>query len=161
LTTSITILEEITSVSHYSPSTTNPYPLSRPYFCLTAYCHQKKNHETVFIPVREILNNDVRTDPKPPPNNLWVSKPELQLADLFSGVGGFSEGFEAAGFKAKLAVDKDLITALTYEVRNVSFSFVYVSPPDNRKTSLKQRSSETPWINFFRNIVLAPNSRSS
>ncbi len=40
----------------------------------------------------------------------------LQTIDLFSGVGGMSYGFEMAGFKSLLAVEKEPNIAKTYQI---------------------------------------------
>lgn len=43
-----------------------------------------------------------------------VTRPRLVAVDLFSGAGGFSLGFEQAGFDADLAVEYDPVHAATY-----------------------------------------------
>jgi len=41
--------------------------------------------------------------------------PRLAVADLFSGAGGLSDGFSAAGFELAFALDKDDDSCVTYE----------------------------------------------
>jgi site-specific DNA-cytosine methylase len=40
----------------------------------------------------------------------------LKTIDLFSGVGGMSYGFEMAGFKSLLAIEKEPNIAKTYQI---------------------------------------------
>lgn len=48
------------------------------------------------------------------PKKLSKSGKQMKIIDLFSGCGGFSQGFEKAGFKTLLAIEKDAWAAETY-----------------------------------------------
>lgn len=55
--------------------------------------------------------------------------PKLAVGDLFSGAGGLSAGFQAAGFEPAFALDKDHDSCVTYE-RNFGLSPEFASIVD-------------------------------
>ncbi|CAG8745536.1 1490_t:CDS:2, partial [Acaulospora colombiana] len=96
LATSLTILKEDISIEYGKSPPSD-------YFCYWAYRYHREQHETSFIPLTKVLSNVPQIhEPFP-----WEGGDEFWIADLFSGVGGSSCGFKAAGFKSAVAVEKD------------------------------------------------------
>ena len=47
-----------------------------------------------------------------------MTKPKLNVIDLFSGCGGFSYGFQQSGYNVILGIDNTQIALKTFEKRN-------------------------------------------
>lgn len=62
----------------------------------------------------------------------------LTVADLFSGAGGLSAGFRAAGFQPVFALDKDQDSCITYE-KNFRFTPEFASIADFTPEDLAKR----------------------
>lgn len=69
----------------------------------------------------------------------------LTVADLFSGAGGLSAGFRAAGYQPTFALDKDADSCRTYEA-NFGFAPEHASITDFTPTELAQRVGDVDVI---------------
>lgn len=64
-----------------------------------------------------------------------TNTPMLAVADIFSGAGGLSAGFRAAGYEVVFALDKDEDSCATYE-RNLGFAPEHASITDFEPSDL-------------------------
>lgn len=71
--------------------------------------------------------------------------PTFAVADLFSGAGGLSAGFEAAGFELAFALDKDDDSCVTYE-RNFKFAPEHASITDFEPSDLAGKLTDVDVI---------------
>lgn len=71
--------------------------------------------------------------------------PKLAVADLFSGAGGLSAGFSAAGFELAFALDKDEDSCVTYE-RNFRFAPEHASITDFEPSDLAGKLTDVDVI---------------
>lgn len=71
--------------------------------------------------------------------------PKLAAADLFSGAGGLSAGFNAAGFELAFALDKDEDSCVTYE-RNFRFAPEHASITDFEPSDLAGKLADVDVI---------------
>lgn len=71
--------------------------------------------------------------------------PKLAVADLFSGAGGLSAGFRAAGYEVAFALDKDEDSCVTYE-RNFGLDPVHASITDFEPSDLAGKLKDVDVI---------------
>lgn len=71
--------------------------------------------------------------------------PKFAVADLFSGAGGLSAGFDAAGFELAFALDKDADSCSTYE-RNFGFAPEHASITDFEPSDLAGKLADVDVI---------------
>ncbi len=71
--------------------------------------------------------------------------PRLSVADLFSGAGGLSAGFRAAGYETVFALDKDEDSCVTYE-RNFGLAPVHASITDFEPSDLAGKLKDVDVI---------------
>lgn len=71
--------------------------------------------------------------------------PKFAVADLFSGAGGLSAGFNAAGFELAFALDKDDDSCVTYE-RNFGFAPEHASITDFEPSDLAGKLTDVDVI---------------
>ncbi len=98
-----------------------------------------------------------------------AKKNELTFAGLCSGCGGFDLGFEAAGFKSRVAIDNDPIAVQTYnrnlegdatqldlaaqEIRLPKVDVILAGPPCQGFSTLGKRQREDPRNALFNKVV--------
>lgn len=83
--------------------------------CQWGYARQMKGRGAVIIPIHLLLPKLVPGGQLQEQYEGWDST-SLLTADLFCGVGGSSLGFSQAGFENFMGVEKNHLTAMTFEV---------------------------------------------